>query len=64
MLSPFSGLMMKAVCFSEMLVFTYKSTRGVKTQKTNIDIFTSLRTSNLMKKECWKKNNERKKNER
>jgi hypothetical protein len=45
--SPFSALKMEAVCSSERVVSTYKST-WCTTQKTNIDIFTAMRTSYLM----------------
>jgi hypothetical protein len=38
----------EAVCSSKTLVSTYKFIRrGVTTQKTNIDIFSAVRTSNL-----------------
>jgi hypothetical protein len=39
-----SALKMEAVCFSETLV---SSPHGVATQKTNIDIFTTIRTSDF-----------------
>jgi hypothetical protein len=41
------GLKMEAVCSSETMVPIYKST-GVTTQNTTMDIFTAVRTSNLL----------------
>jgi hypothetical protein len=41
------GLKMAAVCSSETFVSIYKS-YGLTTRKTNIDIFTALRTSQLL----------------
>jgi hypothetical protein len=38
---------METVYFSKTLVFSYKSV-DVTTQKTNIDIFNAVRTSNLI----------------
>jgi hypothetical protein len=43
----FSALKMRAVCFSETLVFTY-GLLHIITQKTNIHIITAVRTSDLL----------------
>jgi hypothetical protein len=64
-LTPSSGLKIEAVCFSwlkmevvcpsETLVPTNR--QDVITQKTNIDIFTAVRTSNLIRvsvSKVWK----------